>query len=296
VEADSEVISLATKCLDKIGLRKIGVFINDRILMESILEEVGIKENPLEVFRIIDKIGKIDEQNVISELRALKLKDDQIKKIMEIVENKGEFSKISSYLQNEFKSKKLRSRLKSLEELFNLLNSYGIGRYLNLDLSIVRGLDYYTSIVFEIYEVNNSQKLGSSLCGGGRYDNLIEIYAKEKVPATGFAIGVDRIIEALERLKLFPIEKRAKALVISDSRNSISIAEKLRSIGVITLVDVCNRSLSKNLSFADKLKIDWVIIYKEKEMQKKVVKIRNMASGEEKEIKFDELESFFKGF
>ena len=294
IEGDAEVISLAAKCFEKVGLGEIGIYINDRILMENILKEIGIKANALEVFRIIDKIRKAGREELTLELKALKLKDEQIRKIFELVEESGEFSRTSSYILENFKGRQIKARTKALEELFDLLDSYGVGKYLNFDLSIVRGLDYYTSLVFEIYETKNSRKIGSSLCGGGRYDELIGIYAKEKIPATGFAMGIDRIIEALQTKKLLPTEKKLRVLVISDPKNSILLAEKLRKINIATLVDVNSRTLSKNLSFANKLKIDYVIIYKEREIRENVLRIKDMNSGKEECIDVAKIDQFFK--
>ncbi|MCW1301297.1 MAG: histidine--tRNA ligase [Candidatus Nanoarchaeia archaeon] len=291
IQADAEVISLAIDCLRQFGL-KFKVFVNDRILLESILERLSIHKR-LELFRIIDKREKLSSQAFLSQLRAIGLSAQQIERLMKIIEIRGDIERISMELE-DLKSKKVEERLNVLKELVKLIEAYGSKNYLEFDLSVVRGLDYYTGIVFEIFSVEDNKRVGNAICGGGRYDNLIEIYAKQRIPATGFAIGVERLIELLKQTKSIPKEKKIKVLIISDPETSILMRRKLMGVGIIALIDVMGRNLSKNLEFADKQNIPYVIICKELEKQKGVAKVRDMIRGREVEIELDRLETYFK--
>lgn len=291
IEADAEVIALAIDCLRQFGFQ-FRVLINDRMLLESILKQLSIQRG-LEVFRVIDKREKLTPQAFLSQLTALGLNAQQVEKLMRVIEIRGDIERVAKAL-GDLKSKKVEERLEILRELAELLEAYGSQNYFEFDLSIVRGLDYYTGIVFEIFAVDGDKRVGSAICGGGRYDNLIEIYAEQRVPATGFAIGIERLIGLLKQRKLIPQEKKISALIISDPKTSILIRKKLMKIGVTALIDVMGRSLSKNLEFADKQKIPYVIICKDLEKQKGTIKLRDMANGREVEIRLDELETYFK--
>ena len=180
--------------------------------------------------------------------------------------------------------------IEELESIFDYLNIFGFSDYVKFDVSLVRGLAYYTGPVFEI-----NAGLNVSVGGGGRYDNMIESFGGKPTPATGISLGIERLITAMEEKKLFKTEKTNTKVYIapvSDSvlKDAITIAKKLIDMNIPTEFDVMKRSLSKELDYASAKGIPYVIVLGDKELKSGKLKLRNMKSGEEKEINLNDLE------
>ena len=170
--------------------------------------------------------------------------------------------------------------LKEIEELFSTLKKYKLDKYVKLDLSVMRGFDYYTSTVFEAYDKKGEFR---AIAGGGRYDNLAGI------PGIGYGFG-DLVLEAfLKEKNLLPKTKNSTQLLIIPIKTldkCIPIAEKLRE-SLNVSIDLQNRDLSKNLDYADKQSIPYVLIIGEDEIKEKKVKLKNMETGKEKAISIE---------
>ena len=162
--------------------------------------------------------------------------------------------------------------------------------FIKFDISVARGLDYYTGTVFEIFDSKEELR---SLCGGGRYDNMIEIFGGEKCPATGFGIGYSTVRLFLEKKGILPDYKEKYdyfvACVSDEYRNeSIKIANKMRKNNSV-LVDLMGRGLSKQLKYANAKGVKEVVFVGEEEYKKGYLKIKNMETGEEREIKISQI-------
>jgi histidyl-tRNA synthetase len=159
-------------------------------------------------------------------------------------------------------------------------------------LSIVRGIGYYDGIVFEAYD-KGGEDIGS-IFGGGRYDKLCSIYGKRDIPATGVAGGIERLIISLERASIFPrLSQSPKIFVaaVNDTvrRKTMEIVQFLRNSGVQADFDLKRRTLAKQLEYADSMAIPFAIIVGQKEIEKGIVKLRDMTKREETEVKFEEV-------
>ena len=155
------------------------------------------------------------------------------------------------------------------------MKSYGIKNYI-WDLSLVRGLDYYTGFVFEI----DAGKGIGSIGGGGRYDRLIGIYSGKDVPATGIALGFERIMELLKSDK--KTNTQVYVIPITTINQSIKIAEQLRKTGINADIDLQERKISRSLNYVNKSGIPYAVIVGKKELAKKKIKLRDMKNGKEK--------------
>ena len=277
--ADVECLNVAIECLKELGFKKFTIRINDRRLTEEILFSYGIPMKQMkDTFRIIDKLDKIGLNGVKKELDAKKIDSKKIVKMLSIT---GTNSQILKKL-SEFKD------TKSLKAILKYAKNVGIDKYLKIDLSLVRGLDYYTGPVFEI-------ALGANVScgGGGRYDKLIETMGGPKLPATGISFGLDRVISVMTRKGMFGNMGNGGVFLIAvnDAVRSdiMKICDTLRSKGIAAEFDIMNRSLSKQLQYANSLKFPYVAILGEKELKKKSINLKNMKSGKQKLVKIKDL-------
>lgn len=273
VISDAEVVSVGIECLRKLGFKNFKVRVNNRKYLETKLIEIGIpKEKIFDVFRIIDKLDKIGEEGV-KELLS-KVVPEKEEKIMELIKEKEEIPK-------------------EIEEFFEAIKLFDVEGEIVFDPSLVRGLDYYTGNIFEV-----DAGFGKSIAGGGRYDNLIGIYGKENVPAVGFSLGIERIIELIKERKMMEIDRTITKVFVANVgdemlKNAIKIASKLRKMGIPTDINLGQRNLSKQLEYCNSKGIRYVLIVGEEEMKEGKVKLKDMESGEERKIKISELSTFF---
>lgn len=255
--ADLEVLSCFSESMDKLGFKDYYIRVNSRKIMEEKLKQFGdIKE----IFRSIDKMDKIGDKGVIDELKSKKLDSDKIMKVIRELKPEGE-----------------------IEELFKSSKKSGLDKRLKFDSSLVRGLDYYSGLVFEVYASK-----GLSCGGGGRYDNLIKIIGGPDLPATGISFGVDRLVGLMDELKLFKLDdKRIFIVAVSDSVRDdvVKICRELREKGVKCDYDLMNRKLTKQLNYASSMEFPFVAVVGEKEIKEKSVKLKDMKTGKEKMVK-----------
>lgn len=282
--ADAEIVATAAQCIEKLGFKNFKILINDRENLKIAKDIEGISEEEnLMIIRAVDKLKKIGKEGVIDELLKNGFSKEAAEKVMVEVENR----KPTLYLS----------------QIFQSLEMLGINQKIyEFSPTLARGLDYYTGLIFEIeiegYDVG-------SVCGGGRYDNLIGMFAGRQIPAVGFALGFDRIIEAMDTLTLFPDDlenSSAKVLVTIFSeelkQKSIEAAAKLREENINTeiyLGEVKEKNpLEKQLKYADQKKIPYVIVLGPEEAEKNVITVKNMKSREQKQMDFEELVSYIK--
>ena len=268
IKADAEILAVVSEIFKKLGI-KIEIIVNNRKLLNSIIESLGI-ENKEFAIREIDKIDKLGE--------------DEVKKSLNKFIDKPTIIKLLSLLRKPlsyFASQKLQGS-EELRELEKLCKIYGIK--LKFSAKLARGLSYYTGNVFEIA----SQDSKGSLGGGGRYDEKVGKEKNQKIPAAGIGLGFDRICE-LAKIK----PEKIKCLIISiqQDEKAIKLAEKLRKKEVSCFVMY---QISKALDYANSLGIPYVIFIGKEEVKKKKIKLRDMKSGEEKMLGEKELLAFFQ--
>ena len=288
--AEFEIIAVVIETCQKIGLKNFYVKINSRKLLEEIAKCCNIPNDKIkECFRCIDKLDKIGWEGVQKELQAYGLDT----KICEIVKNNN----FESTIKMIEKGKGNSECIKELKELFELLKKFSLDKYVKLDLSLARGLEYYTGIVFEIVAD------GPSIGGGGRYDKLIGTYGSKDVPAVGISFGIDRVIDNMQ--KDFGTE--SKIFIIPANENvriqSLEFVQELRENNIASEIDLMDRNISKNLDYANKEGIPFVIVLGDKELKEKKFSLKDMKTGKETLLKLDEIgklkeiiEKYSKGY
>ncbi|MCQ5340458.1 MAG: histidine--tRNA ligase [Candidatus Methanomethylicia archaeon] len=291
--ADVECIVTAIDAIKAIGINDIKVKINNRKILEGIFSSMGInKEDLFKVFRIIDKIEKIGEENVIKELSNLNLSNEIIKDIMDIIHKKGE--EALNYVEKNFENIKLvKEGLSELREIINLSQLFEINNLIEVDFSLVRGLDYYTGPVFEI----KSKEHIVSIAGGGRYDDLIEKFGGISIPATGISLGIERLYEILSR-KIISNEPITKIFIANVNEEVFSevikIYKKLISYGISTEIDLMKRKLTRQLEYSNSKNIPYVLIVGPKEIKEGIFKLRDMKNKKEYDVKIEEIPKIIK--
>jgi len=292
-EADAEVISLGIDILENVGIKEYEVRVSNRKLIEGFLRLLGIDsidklENTL---RIIDKITKISRNEVIKKLLEIGYKENHVSKILEFTSIHGKLNKAIEQIPEGFiKNKMCKDGYEELLGLIEVLEAYDKIDKCVLDLSIVRGIGYYDGIVFEAYD-KGGEDIGA-IFGGGRYDKLCKILGKKDMPATGVAGGIERMIISLERGGLLKsIVQKPKvflAAVDDTSRKKVwKIVNELRKEGIETDFDLKKRSLKKQMEYANSLGIPYVGIIGPKEIEKGIIRLRDMNTHKEEELSLE---------
>ena len=294
---DAELPSVIYTIFTKLGFSDFTIKINNRKILNGLFESLGQKENAVEILRIIDKIEKIGKENVIEELRKINIEDGVINKIIDFIEIQGNNSeKLEKLKDLKIENETYNKGIEELEFVANNMKLFGLPEenYM-IDLTIARGLDYYTGTVYETF-LNDYRELGS-ICSGGRYENLAEYYTDKKLPGVGISIGLTRLFYKLNELNLIKTNKKSISDILiipmtEDLSTAIRIATKLRNQGIKTEIYLNNKKLKAKFKYADKLEIPYVIVIGEDEIQNNVVKLKDMKTGEEKEIPMDDLDNF----
>lgn len=284
---DAEIPSVIYNLIKELGFDDFTIRINNRKILNGLFEYINQKDNSVEILRIIDKIEKIGKDAVIEELEKIGVSKEATEKIIGFIEIEGTTDEKLQKLQDlNIKNEIFETGLKELTEVVHYIRMFGVpDTNFKVDLTIARGLDYYTGTVYETF-LNNYRELGS-ICSGGRYENLAEYYTDKKLPGVGISIGLTRLFYKLNELGLIKAEKTSMsdALVIpmvEDLSKPIMLANSLREKDINTEIYLNDKKLKAKLKYADKLQIPYVIIIGEDEINSGVVSVKNMATGEEK--------------
>ena len=282
IESDAEIIDFTSKFLTKLGLENIVIDICDRELIESYVRSVFKSDSSDvigDILRAVDKIQKKRRQDIINEYKEKGYSVPALEQILKFSEIKG----LPEEIEKEVDVSQLKNWDKILQ-LFDTLKNRGVNN-VRINFGIVRGLDYYSGIVFEVFENNDV----GALVGGGRYDTLTKAFGRNDLGATGAAGGVERIVLLLEKQKVNTQAKedRISVVFINDDMKKIAInlASQLRLKGIPTDVDLLGKSLKKQMEIASNSK--YVIIVAPKEYADNSIIIRNMRDGSEKQVKID---------
>jgi histidyl-tRNA synthetase len=288
VETDAEIIEFTSSLFDSFDLQNITIDINERNLVQSYIIKIfgqSADENLIgDILRAIDKTQKKKETEILEEYKEKGYDQNKLTKILEFAKIKGTPGEIES----KFDVSDLESWDK-LKELWDSLKNRDV-QNIRINFGIVRGLDYYSGMVFEVFDTTSD--LGA-LAGGGRYDSLTKAFGREDIGATGVAGGVERILLTMEKqgvIKNSAFELISVLYVNQDvQKQAMNIASKLRRKEISVLVDLSGKNLRKQMVVASNSK--FVIIVGPKELESNSVVLRDMKSGKEKNVKIDELVS-----
>ena len=296
---DAEMPSVIYTTIKEFGFDKFTIRINNRKLLNGLFAELNLEEQSVEIMRIIDKLEKIGRENVVKCLQDLNVADEKIEKILNFIEIDGETDEKLQKLENlNFTNELFLQGLSELKEVVKYVRLFGVpDTNFKVDLTIARGLDYYTGTVYETF-LNDYRELGS-VCSGGRYDNLAEFYTDKKMPGVGVSIGLTRLFSKLSELNILKEkdESISKVLVVSmtdDISRALEVATKIREEGINTDVYLENKKIKAKFKYADKLKIPYVAVIGEEEEKNGTVSLKNMETGEQEEMSIEKMIEILK--
>jgi len=297
--ADAEVISAAVEAFSRLGFEGFTIYLNDRRVLRSIVELAGIpQEKSLDAIRAVDKIKKIGRDGVIEELRGISPYEEASVKLLDLIGLKGEPLEVIGSAKKMLKeySEGVKG-CEALEDLIKYADAFGFAEYVEVDLSLARGLDYYTGPIFEVLAKGYEEY--SSLAGGGRYDEIVELFGGDPTPATGISFGVDRVTMVLEEKGSFKDLSLGADIYVAPVNEdvvlkAIEITQSLRKAGLSVIVDLMGRRLGKQFEYADKKGVPTVVVVGEKDLAEASVTVRDMKTGDQEKVKVDELQSRLK--
>ena len=290
---DAEMPSIIYTTIKELGFEDFTICINNRKILNGLFRELKQEDLSVDIMRIIDKLEKIGEENVIASLKDLGVSEDAISKIMEFIKIRGTTDEKLQALENlQFNDELFIQGLTELKQVVNYVRMFGVpDKNFKVDLTIARGLDYYTGTVYETF-LNEYREIGS-VCSGGRYDNLAEFYTDKKLPGVGVSIGLTRLFYKLNELNAIKETQKsiAKVLIAPMTENierALEVSKILRDNGINTEVYLEDKKIKAKFKYADHLQIPYVIIIGEDEIENKTVSLKNMENGEQQTISLDE--------
>ncbi len=295
---DAEIPAVIYNTFKELGFDDFTICINNRKILNGLFASLGLENKSTEILRIIDKIEKIGKEETKKELLEY-CEEKQADTIMKFILIEGNNdNKVQELEKLGIQNPVFAEGLEELKQVIKFIKIFGVSDdYYKIDLTIARGLDYYTGTVYETF-LNKYKKMGS-VCSGGRYDNLTEYYTERKMPGVGISIGLTRLFFQLMDNNIISAEGQSisDALVISMTDNydmCVEVAAKLRENGINVQVNLENQKIAKKFKYANNLNVKYVIIIGEDEIKNNVVALKNMETGEQQTLKLEEAISLIK--
>lgn len=293
-----ELVLIINEVFQRLGVRMV-VKLNNRKILSGIAEVIGEAERLTDITVAIDKIDKIGIDGVNSELRERGVSEVAIEKLQPVILLKGNNTEKLGLLKNTLADSEVGMRgIGEMEELLELIRQSGeLLSEVELDLSLARGLNYYTGTIFEVKAAD--VEIGS-ICGGGRYDDLAGIFGMKNLSGVGVSFGADRIFDVMLQLNLFPDSLLSSTQVMftnfgkSEAAYCLKALRQLREQGVSAEIYPDPAKMKKQLDYANRRRIKLVVIAGESEMQQNQLSVKNMETGEQATISAEDVVSYIK--
>lgn len=292
-----ELIQIIDEVFNRFGIR-VAIKLNNRKILSGIAETIGELDKIVDITVAIDKLDKIGLEKVNEELASKGISQKAIEQLQPIIllegSNENKLETLKNILSNS------ETGLKGVEELefiLNRLNIIGVRSQLDLDLTLARGLSYYTGAIIEVKALD--VQIGS-ITGGGRYDNLTGIFGMPGVSGVGISFGADRIFDVLNQLDLYPKDsiQNTQLLFVNfgekEEAHILPLIRKFRQANIATEIYPESAKMKKQMTYADNNKIPFVAIIGENEINEGKITLKNMASGEQKLISTNECIAILK--
>jgi len=294
VKNDAEMAIVIYEIFANLEFADFTIKLNNRKILSGFFEGLKIKNKTTDIFRIIDKLDKIGKTQIKKELSSLNLSNANIEAIFEFINIRGESSEIFKKLKSlKINSKLFKTGVEELEEIIKYIKYFKIpDKNYEIDISIARGLDYYTGTVYETI-LNDYPNIGS-VCSGGRYDNLAEYYINKKLPGVGISIGLTRLFHQLSEANIIDNKEKnnIKALIAPMTDNMeipFKIAYILRVNNISAQIYFEDVKFKKKMNYADKQGIPYVIIVGEDEIKENKYTLKDMKTGKQTKVKIEKI-------
>lgn len=286
---EAELMALTLEVFNAIGLPEVIIKVNNRKILSGIAEAIGAAGHEQGLFMAIDKLDKIGKEAVEEELRQRGFSEPSIRKLQPIFRPKTSSRAAFEDLKDWFATSEIGRRgVAELEKLWRYVQQYGLdARKIVLDISLARGLSYYTGAIFE---VKSQQVPMGSIAGGGRYDNLTAAFGLPDVSGVGISFGIERIYEVMDELGLFPesLGQTTRVLLANFDEKAeaycLPLLQQLRAAGLPAELYPESVKLKKQLDYADRKGIPFVVLIGSDEMQSGLLTLKNMATGEQQKL------------
>ena len=293
-----ELLQIMDEVYHRFGIR-VCIKMNNRKILTGIAEIIGEADKIVDITVAIDKLDKIGLDNVNEELRSKGLTEEAIERLQPIICLSGTNTEKIASLKNILASSAIGLKgVEEMEFILERLTHTPLRSELALDLTLARGLNYYTGAIFEVKALD--VQIGS-ITGGGRYDNLTGVFGMEGMSGVGFSFGADRIFDVLNQLDLYPADslKTTQLLFVNFGEKEetylLPLVSKVRAAGIRTELYPESAKMKKQMGYADNKKIPFVAIVGETEMQEEKINLKNMLTGEQTLVSIDQLIETLKG-
>jgi histidyl-tRNA synthetase len=287
-----ELIQIIDEGFKRLGVNVV-IKLNNRKILSGIAEIIGQPDKITDITVAIDKLDKIGLDKVKEELRQNGIGEESIVKLQPLFDLSGTNEEKLVKLKTWISASEIGLQgIKELETVFDYLKNVEISTKIELDLTLARGLNYYTGAIFEVKA--KDVEIGS-ICGGGRYDNLTGIFGLPDVSGVGISFGADRIYDVLNQLEAFPADTDQSTGILftnfgpKEEIFCLPLVQKLRKAGIKAELFPGNAKMNKQMSYANSRKIPYVAIIGENEMQQNLISLKDMKSGEQSKVSFEEL-------
>ncbi len=290
ITSDIETVLVINDLMRTIGFEKFTIRLNNRKILNGLLEKSNLSEHSVAVLRALDKLGKIGPEKVKQEMiETTGANDHQVDQILSLAKISGSTNEVLDQLGPMCDGNELAELgREQLTQVVTAVSQVGVTHSnLNINVSIARGLDYYTGTIVETF-LDDLPSIGS-VCSGGRYDNLAELYSKQKLPGIGASLGLDRLLAAMQQLELIPPTRTtADVLIVQFDREHLiaylQLAADLRRHGIATEVYPEAKKLNQQFKYADRRGSRAVIVAGATELASGMVQIKWMADGSQTEV------------
>lgn len=292
---EAEIILMINEVIDTLGIKDYSIKVNNRKLLTAITDIIGAHRKEAAFCIAIDKLDKIGREKVEDELRGNGFSAEAIEKLDPVFNIHGSNQEIISQLENLISDSEIgKQGLDELKQVLQYLDNFGAKDYhVDLDLTLARGLSYYTGTILEVRA--NGSSIKSSITGGGRYDNLTGFFGLNGVSGVGFSFGVDRIYDVMEDLDIFPkeYESSTKVLLLNfDEKSfkaSLEVLASLRSKNIKSEIYPDAVKIKKQMNYANKKSVPFVLMIGEDELNEGKFQLKDMTTGEQKKLALGEL-------
>jgi len=298
ISYDAEMPAIIYNVFKKLGLSKFVINISNRKLLKGLMESLGLADKSAEVLRIVDKIAKIGKDKVVEELVNIGLDKKSIDTIIRFIEIDGDDKKVFESLQSfGINNEIFTEGISELTEVINSLAALGVPKNnYKINLTITRGLDYYTGTIYETM-LDDYPQFGS-ICSGGRYDDLAGFYTDKKLPGVGISIGLTRLFASLLENDLIkptaatPAHVMVVPITNAEKEYALSLGADLRALGIKVLTFTEDNKFKAKLNYANKVGVPFVAIIGEDEVKNRTAVVKDMATGEQQTLSLEDVSMF----
>lgn len=289
---EAELIQITDEIFTNLKIN-VTIKINNRKILSGIAEAIGMPDKIVDICTAIDKLDKIGKENVCKELLERGINDDAIVKIEPFFDFKGTNTEKLAFLKTYFEGNEIGLKgVAELEKVLEYVSLMNINSAVEVDITLARGLNYYTGAIFEVKA--NDVGIGS-ISGGGRYDDLTGIFGLKDTSGVGISYGAERIYDVLEELNLFPEGIGSPVRVIflnfgsEEEKYALKALQNLRNAGIVAELFPDKAKIGKQMNYANARSIPFVVMAGENEMNENYFTVKNMQSGEQTKVMFDNL-------